>query len=69
MQVTNNNNSFETASGSSSQSTRLQAGDVTYQESQKQAAARTKMEKDGVTEEKQAALLQVRAVSVLYISV
>ncbi|XP_018020457.2 NAD(+) hydrolase sarm1 isoform X3 [Hyalella azteca] len=56
--VTTDNNCFESASGSSSQSTRVQAGDVTYSECQQQAAARSKMEKDGVTEEKEAALQQ-----------
>jgi len=56
--VTSNNNTFESASGRSSQSTRLQAGDVTFTQGQTQAKARTKMERDGRTEEKEAALHQ-----------
>lgn len=54
-------NSFESASGQTSESCKLQAGDVSYEESSKKAATKAKLEVDGVTAEKAAAIQQVSA--------
>lgn len=64
-QVTTDNDSFEQSTGSTQQSTHLQAGDVSYSEREKQMAAVTKMAKNGVTEEKQAALQEVSNITVV----
>lgn len=52
-------NSYESASGQSSESRKLQAGDVSYAESSKKAASKAKIEVDGITAEKAAAISQV----------
>ncbi|KAK4300957.1 hypothetical protein Pmani_026875, partial [Petrolisthes manimaculis] len=57
--VVTDKNSFESASGQSSESRKLQAGDVSYAETSKKAATKAKIEVDGYTAEKAAAVSQV----------
>lgn len=52
-------NSYESASGQSSESRKLQAGDLSYAESSKKAETKAKLEVDGITAEKAAAVSQV----------
>nr|XP_053634146.1 NAD(+) hydrolase sarm1-like isoform X1 [Cherax quadricarinatus] len=56
--VVTDKNSYESASGQSSESRKLQAGDVSYAESSKKAATKAKIEVDGITAEKAAAVSQ-----------
>ncbi|XP_071546751.1 NAD(+) hydrolase sarm1 isoform X5 [Panulirus ornatus] len=56
--VVTDKNSYESASGQSSESRKLQAGDVSYAESSKKAASKAKIEVDGITAEKAAAISQ-----------
>lgn len=58
-QVVTDKNSYESASGQSSESRKLQAGDVSYAETSKKAATKEKLEVDGYTAEKAAAVSQV----------
>lgn len=59
LQVVTDKNSYETASGQSSESTKLQAGDLSYAESSKKAESKAKLEFDGIKAEKAAAVSQV----------
>lgn len=59
LQVVTDKNSYESASGQSSESRKLQAGDLSYAESSKKAATKAKLEVDGITAEKAAAVSQV----------
>ncbi|XP_063841948.1 NAD(+) hydrolase sarm1-like isoform X3 [Scylla paramamosain] len=56
--VVTDKNSYETASGQSSESTKLQAGDLSYAESSKKAESKAKLEFDGIKAEKAAAVSQ-----------
>ncbi|XP_066941139.1 NAD(+) hydrolase sarm1 isoform X3 [Macrobrachium rosenbergii] len=56
--VVTDKDSYESASGQSSESRKLQSGDVSYEESSKKAATKAKLEVDGVTAEKAAAISQ-----------
>ncbi|XP_042237550.1 NAD(+) hydrolase sarm1-like isoform X4 [Homarus americanus] len=56
--VVTDKNSYESASGQSSESRKLQAGDVSYAELSKKAATKAKIEVDGITAEKAAAISQ-----------
>ncbi|XP_050726423.1 NAD(+) hydrolase sarm1-like isoform X6 [Eriocheir sinensis] len=56
--VVTDKNSYESASGQSSESRKLQAGDLSYAESSKKAATKAKLEVDGITAEKAAAVSQ-----------
>lgn len=64
-QVVTDKNSYESASGQSSESRKLQAGDLSYAESSKKAATKAKLEVDGITAEKAAAISQVSVNSCL----
>ncbi|XP_045615457.1 NAD(+) hydrolase sarm1 isoform X5 [Procambarus clarkii] len=56
--VVTDKNSYESASGQSSESRKLQAGDVSYAEQSTKAATKAKIEVDGITAEKAAAISQ-----------
>ena len=54
------NKSYETATDQSSESRKMQSGDVSFQESSKKAATKSTLEVDGIKAEKSAAIQQVR---------
>lgn len=53
-------NSYESATGHQSESRKLQSGDVSYEESSRKAASKAKLEMDGITAQKAAAVEEVR---------
>lgn len=58
-QVVTDKNSYESASGQSSESRKLQTDGVSYAESSKKAETKAKLEVDGIKAEKAAAVSQV----------